>query len=291
MRSRRKRKNGSSIYLENSTALISSNKIRYNYYNDNNSGGGGIYSYSSSAIIENNIIHDNEASANGGGIHTGYTPGTLQIINNLIYNNKALGITSSGAGGGICSDSDIIMINNTIFSNTANLCGGGVYAFRGNVTIINTIMWGNQANKGPQLSVGNPNLGGDNAIASIDYSDVEGGKSLVYVDDPQCMNDLAKALGVSHSRITRIVDNLVYKKFVRRFPSPTDRRSWIVELTPEGAKANDESVDDFLGIQMDILKEIPANKIQTVLESVTLYINSYQKALNKRQEEQINGDK
>ncbi len=111
------------------------------------------------------------------------------------------------------------------------------------------------------------------------------------VDDPQCMNDLAKALGVSHSRITRIVDNLVYKKFVRRFPSPTDRRSWIVELTPEGAKANDESVDDFLGIQMDILKEIPANKIQTVLESVTLYINSYQKALNKRQEEQINGDK
>ena len=110
------------------------------------------------------------------------------------------------------------------------------------------------------------------------------------VDEPKCMNDLSAALGVSHSRITRIVDNLVYKKYVNRFPSHRDRRSWLVELTPEGVKANVESVDDFLGIQMDILKELPENKIEAVLELVTLYIDSYKKVLNKRQEEN-NGEK
>jgi len=104
------------------------------------------------------------------------------------------------------------------------------------------------------------------------------------VEEPQCMNDLSVALGVSHSRITRIVDNLVYKKYVHRFPSTRDRRSWLAELTPEGETANEESVNEFLGIQLDILEELPEDKIETILESVSLYIDSYKKALKKKKE-------
>lgn len=107
---------------------------------------------------------------------------------------------------------------------------------------------------------------------------------LAGIGKPQCMNDLAVNLGVSHSRITRIVDNLVYKKYVRRFPSEKDRRSWLTELTKEGAAANQRSIDEFLGIQMSILDELPEEKIATIIESVNIYIDSYKKALRKKEE-------
>jgi len=108
---------------------------------------------------------------------------------------------------------------------------------------------------------------------------------LANVDEPQCMADLAHSLGVSHSRITRIVDNLVYYKYVRRFPSSRDRRSWLAELTPEGVKANDESVNEFLDIQLSILDELPEEKIETIIDSVSLYFESFKKALAQKEGE------
>lgn len=107
---------------------------------------------------------------------------------------------------------------------------------------------------------------------------------LATVNKPQCMNDLSVSLGVSHSRITRIVDNLVYKNYVRRFPSEKDRRSWLAELTEDGVVANNESVNEFLNIQIDILNALPEEKIVSILESIRLYIDSYRQALAKKEE-------
>ena len=105
------------------------------------------------------------------------------------------------------------------------------------------------------------------------------------IKKPVCMNDLAVNIGVSHSRITRIVDNLVYKEYVRRFPSPKDRRSWLGELTEAGKIANQESVSQFLGIQADILKSLPKEKIPEILSSIRLYINAYKGVLESKEEE------
>ncbi|MFO7896004.1 MAG: MarR family transcriptional regulator [Candidatus Cloacimonadales bacterium] len=107
---------------------------------------------------------------------------------------------------------------------------------------------------------------------------------LAGIGKPLCMNDLSENMGVSNSRITRIVDNLVYKKYVRRFPSEKDRRSWLAELTKEGIAANQRSVDEFLGIQVDILNELPEEKISSIIESVNIYIDSYKAALRKKEE-------
>jgi len=103
------------------------------------------------------------------------------------------------------------------------------------------------------------------------------------VDEPQCMADLAKCLGVSHSRITRIVDNLVYHKYVHRFPSPRDRRSWLAELTPEGIKANEESVNEFLKIQLKLLEKLPEEKLDNVIECVNIYFKTYREALEEEE--------
>ncbi|MCK4957566.1 MAG: MarR family transcriptional regulator [Candidatus Cloacimonetes bacterium] len=104
------------------------------------------------------------------------------------------------------------------------------------------------------------------------------------IDKPVCMNDLAAELEVSHSRITRIIDNLVHKNLVHRFPSQKDRRSWLAELTKEGKTANSKSVNEFMGIQTDIIKSLPQDKLEDILESIKLYIAAYKTALTKREE-------
>jgi len=54
------------------------------------------------------------------------------------------------------------------------------------------------------------------------------------IDAPANMNELAKVLNVSHSRVTRIMDNLVNKKLVNRQPSDDDRRCWFAIITDKG---------------------------------------------------------
>ena len=58
---------------------------------------------------------------------------------------------------------------------------------------------------------------------------------------PANMNELAKVLNVSHSRVTRIMDNLVNKKLVTRRPSEEDRRCWFAIITEKGMKLAENS--------------------------------------------------
>jgi DNA-binding MarR family transcriptional regulator len=51
------------------------------------------------------------------------------------------------------------------------------------------------------------------------------------------MSDLADAVLLSRSGITRLVDRMARDGLVRREPCPTDRRALYAVLTPEGKKA------------------------------------------------------
>ena len=48
------------------------------------------------------------------------------------------------------------------------------------------------------------------------------------------MNELASALDVSMSRATGLIDRLVDKDLVSRWPDPEDRRSVLCTLTEQG---------------------------------------------------------
>lgn len=182
-------RDGGGIYLEHSSSLILHNIIRDNGHHHINSSGGGIYIYNGSPSIINNIINDNESTANGGGIHTGGTETIATIINNLIYNNKALGKTSSGAGAGICISANTVIIkNNTIVNNEGNQCGGGVYSFVGDVYISNSILFNNYAYKGAELCVGHPTYSGDFTTVTIEYSNVLNDINSVFKDDNCYLN-------------------------------------------------------------------------------------------------------
>ena len=67
------------------------------------------------------------------------------------------------------------------------------------------------------------------------------------------MTELSRLLIVSNGNVTGIVDRLVADKLVARRPSPDDRRSFLVRLTPKGeaqfetvARAHQQWIDKML---------------------------------------------
>ncbi len=146
-----------------SNAIISNNIISHN----SASNGGGISSFNNSPIITNNFISNNTAS-NGGGISCG-SDGTPNISSNTISNN-----TASESGGGIYCDytyASPAFTNNTVVNNSAAK-GGALSCFLySNVSLYNTILWGNTAStSGPQVY-----LDDENSDPGFYYCDVQGG--------------------------------------------------------------------------------------------------------------------
>lgn len=103
------------------------------------------------------------------------------------------------------------------------------------------------------------------------------------IDQPVCMNDLSVELKVSHSRITRIIDTLVRKKLVRRFPSKKDRRSWLAEITDKGKKANQQTILDFMNIQEELINRLPADQVDIIHQHIKLYLEAYHEALLEKE--------
>ncbi|MBT6835096.1 MAG: hypothetical protein HOA61_03550, partial [Bacteroidetes bacterium] len=157
---------GGGIYITQGgylDVLISNNKILYNS-SDN---GGGICCHNTKCIMSNNLISNNNAQY-GGGIS--YRYGQLfKIQNNIINNNKAKN------GGGISLNTPNLgertIINNTIANNYAENGGGIHFSNSEYIVIINTILYGNTANKlGYQVFI-------DDEISDPDFynCDIQGG--------------------------------------------------------------------------------------------------------------------
>ena len=106
------------------------------------------------------------------------------------------------------------------------------------------------------------------------------------VSEPVCMNDLSREMKVSHSRITRIIDTLVKKKLVKRFPSKLDRRSWLAEIADKGRQASDMTIKNFIQIQEDLIESLPKDKVQEIFKNIQLYFETYNNVLDAREKEE-----
>lgn len=128
-------------------------------------------------------------------------------------------------------------------------------------------------------------------ITEIDYSQkacMQAGKMecqllhyLYGCSGPVNMNELAKVLNVSHSRITRIMDNLVDRALVSRRPSEEDRRCWYAEITPRGRKMAAASQQTVIDQQEKIIKFLTADKVEPVIKDFELYVKAYEKVLEE----------
>ena len=126
-------------------------------------------------------------------------------------------------------------------------------------------------------------------LSEIDYAQkacLQAGKMecqllnhLFMVKTPVNMNELAKVLAVSHSRITRIMDNLVSKKLVLRKPSEKDRRCWFAIITEKGKKLAENSQQTVVDQQKKIMSQIPEKDVDAIYKSLKVYVEKYENVL------------
>ena len=88
--------------------------------------------------------------------------------------------------------------------------------------------------------------------------------------DGIALNDLASALNLDTSTISRTIDNMVRDSLVERKANPDDRRYVDISLTDAGQKIFDEINCTFDQFYADIFNSIPAEKHQQVIESIDL---------------------
>jgi len=158
--------NGGGIYCDAASPTIRNNTISRNsaYF------GGGIFCSSTSVVIMNNAITNNLVLYDGGGLFC--YPGSFpNIVNNIISGNSA-----RRNGGGIDGDYSFLTItNNTISRNSAG-AGGGISCYDSQTRIRNTILWGNSAGTGKEISLEH------GSALKIEFSDVEGGQLSAFYD-------------------------------------------------------------------------------------------------------------
>ncbi len=140
-------------------------------------GGGGIdETYCTGNLIAGNLIKNNRSGFGGGVFAFG-----SRLVNNIIAKNRA-----HWGGGIVCfqntSASTMHLINNTIAENVADTAGAmATFSSTTIVAMMNTILWGNTAPRGPEIEMWGGTL---NAA----YSDVRFGRDSIAIDSAATIN-------------------------------------------------------------------------------------------------------
>ena len=151
---------GGGVLVVEGTAEISNSTFTQNQ-SWGLAGGAGIFNggLSSTMTISNTTIAYNYADGAGGAVFNG-SGGTLTVINSTLAHNQAAN------GGGLWSDGVATLRHVTIYSNTADGQGGGLYLPGGTLNLFHTIVAANTSNvaAGPDIS-GTVNSLGYNVVA------------------------------------------------------------------------------------------------------------------------------
>ncbi len=84
------------------------------------------------------------------------------------------------------------------------------------------------------------------------------------------MNELSREVGLAMSTLTRIVDGLVRKGFISRYPSEQDRRKVCVILTDDGKALAHNLHQCSQALWARVLESIPNEKKREMIDSFKL---------------------
>ena len=79
---------------------------------------------------------------------------------------------------------------------------------------------------------------------------------------------LAAQIGADKTRLIPILDDLQQRALIERRPDPADRRSHLLEVTPEGRRAAAETQQEIQRREEDLLARLPPQDRQTFLDAL-----------------------
>jgi len=86
---------------------------------------------------------------------------------------------------------------------------------------------------------------------------------------PLTQQELAAALGLQKSTVSRLVDQLAADDLAARAPNPSDRRSVLVELTPNGKQRARRLAKARRALFAGLLEQLDDDARRTVIDGLT----------------------
>lgn len=100
-----------------------------------------------------------------------------------------------------------------------------------------------------------------NAVAPHDITPGQFGVLImIRENEGLSQSDLGTAVGIDRSTMVAVIDRLESRGLVVRGPSPNDRRSYALRLSPEGQKLMDELVPRIQAHDQGMVKELSAEE-------------------------------
>jgi DNA-binding MarR family transcriptional regulator len=79
---------------------------------------------------------------------------------------------------------------------------------------------------------------------------------------------LAAQIGADKTRLIPILDDLQERGLIERHPDPVDRRSHLLEVTPEGRRASRKTQQEIQHREEGLLAELPGQDRETFLHAL-----------------------
>lgn len=152
--------------------------------NSANSAGGAIHSYAASSAISSCIFVGNTSLRDGGAIYNHRCSASIQSC--LFSSNEA-----TGTGGAVMDfyECNSAIVHCTFVDNTASRGGAVASKRQSHPSVSHCILWGNEADKGSSLYAVDDLVGGSGySQITVDYSDIEFGRSGVVVEQGSVLN-------------------------------------------------------------------------------------------------------
>jgi DNA-binding MarR family transcriptional regulator len=92
---------------------------------------------------------------------------------------------------------------------------------------------------------------------------------------------IAERMNLSPSRLTRIIDGLVKKRYIRRDIDPNDRRNMKVNLSKKGKSLVQQLNKAYVDIHEEILMDIDPSQHEQLIVAMTHLLEALEKWLEK----------
>ncbi len=92
---------------------------------------------------------------------------------------------------------------------------------------------------------------------------------------------IAERMNLSPSRLTRIIDGLVKKRYIRREIDPNDRRNMKVNLSKKGKALVQQLNKAYVDIHEEILMDIDPSQHEQLIVAMTHLLEALEKWLEK----------